>query len=386
MKKLKGINLGGWLLMEGYILGGRNIPEHFFKKSFQDIYSRKELKNFERSFRRVFITEEDIKRISSWGANCLRVPFNFRLLEEKPYQYSREGLMVLKKLIKWAKEARICVILDLHASPGAQNKDWHSDSRGNALLWRDKGCRQRTICLWQYLAEIFKKEEAIVGFDLLNEPVIERSRLNLLKGFYKRLIRKIREIDKNHFLFLEGNVWAQEIDFLEDLLEERVYPSIHFYHPLDFTFNFRPRYFYPGYVGREFWDKSTLRKMLEKYHRFAIRNKTKVFVGEFGINFRGGYFGELNWLKDCLEIFEEYDFSWTYWTYKAVASSVFPDGLIQCIENYSWIKREGPIFGWENFYSLWRREKRKILASLKSKNFIENKAIIEILKRYFLKK
>ena len=31
-EKLRGVNLGGWLLMEGYLLGGRNIPEREFKE------------------------------------------------------------------------------------------------------------------------------------------------------------------------------------------------------------------------------------------------------------------------------------------------------------------------------------------------------------------
>ena len=108
-----------------------------------------------------------------------------------------------------------------------------------------------------------------------------------------------------------------------------------------------------------------------------------MFVGEFGVNFRGGYFGELDWLRDCLEIFEEWGFSWTYWTYKAVANSVFPDGLIQYRENPPWVRREGPVYGWENYYDLWGKNKREIIQSLNSENFSENKEIIDILKEYF---
>ena len=32
---LKGVNLGGWLMMEGYMFGGRNTPEHEFRSSFE---------------------------------------------------------------------------------------------------------------------------------------------------------------------------------------------------------------------------------------------------------------------------------------------------------------------------------------------------------------
>ena len=383
MKVFKGVNLGGWLLMEGYILGGRNISESSFKRNFKKRYGQKELSNFERNFRRVFITEEDLKRISSWGAEVVRVPFNAKLIEKKPYTYDRGGLGLLKELAGWASKLKIRLILDLHSGCAPQNKDWHSDSEGEALLWEEKEYQKRTISLWEYLADNFKEEKAIIGYDLLNEPVIEKERINILKKFYKELVNTVRAVDKEHLLFLEGNLWAQEIDFLRDLIEDKVWPSIHFYLPLDFTFNFRPHYKYPGYIGGKLWNKDTLRKILEKYYAFSRKNRVGMFVGEFGVNFRGGYFGELDWLRDCLEIFEEWGFSWTYWTYKAVANSVFPDGLIQYRENPLWVRREGPVYGWENYYDLWAKNKRKIIQSLNSENFSENKEIIDILKEYF---
>ncbi|MCD6539177.1 MAG: cellulase family glycosylhydrolase [Candidatus Omnitrophica bacterium] len=383
MKVFKGVNLGGWLLMEGYILGGRNISESSFKRNFKKRYSQKELSNFERNFRRVFITEEDLKRISSWGAKVVRVPFNAKLIEKKPYTYDKGGLDLLKELAGWASKLEIYLILDLHSGCAPQNKDWHSDSEGEALLWEEREYQKRTISLWEYLADNFKEEKAIIGYDLLNEPVIEKKRINILKKFYKELVKAVKAVDKEHLLFLEGNLWAQEIGFLRDLIEDEVWPSIHFYPPLDFTFNFRPHYKYPGYIGGELWNKDTLRKILEKYYAFSRKNRVGMFVGEFGVNFRGGYFGELDWLRDCLEIFEEWGFSWTYWTYKAVANSVFPDGLIQYRENPPWVRREGPVYGWENYYDLWGKNKREIIQSLNSENFSENKEIIDILKEYF---
>ena len=87
---LRGVNLGGWLMMEGYIFYGRNIPEKVFKAEFKKRYSRKELDNFTNLYRDNFIQESDFKNISSLGFNCIRLPFNYRLLEEK------NGLKILK--------------------------------------------------------------------------------------------------------------------------------------------------------------------------------------------------------------------------------------------------------------------------------------------------
>ena len=78
---LKGVALGGWLMMEGYMLCGRNIPERLFKEAFEKAAGREALEDFTRSFRDTFIKESDIRTIKEWGANCVRIPFNYRVVE-----------------------------------------------------------------------------------------------------------------------------------------------------------------------------------------------------------------------------------------------------------------------------------------------------------------
>ena len=97
---LKGINFGGWLLMEGYILGGRNIPESEFKKNFSRIYGVEELKRFEHAFRKNFITHQDFMKVKKWGFNCVRIPFHYKIFEEKPFKYKDEGIKILDWIVK----------------------------------------------------------------------------------------------------------------------------------------------------------------------------------------------------------------------------------------------------------------------------------------------
>src|SRR3989338_6933782 len=82
---LRGVNLGGWLMMEGYILHSLNKAEQLFKKNFSQALGEKALKDFEKAFRKNFIQESDIREISKLGMNCIRLPFNYRMIEEKPY-------------------------------------------------------------------------------------------------------------------------------------------------------------------------------------------------------------------------------------------------------------------------------------------------------------
>ncbi|MDD4955377.1 MAG: cellulase family glycosylhydrolase [Candidatus Omnitrophica bacterium] len=368
-------------MMEGYILGGRNIAENVFKQNFKKVNGGAALTEFTRLFRDNFINEQDFKNISAMGANCIRLPFNCRLLAEK----TPGGVSYLKKAFTLANKYNLGIILDLHAAPGAQNCDWHSDSTGKALFWEKEKYRKETFKIWERLVTQFKDEPALIGFDIINEPVLGKKPTTLLAKFYKDAIKRIRAIDKKHTIFLEGSLWAQRIDFLKDLLGENISVSIHTYQPLEFTFNFVPRYNFPGKINNEHWDSGKIKKYLEPYFLFSKNNNVPIFVGEFGVNWRGGFWGELNWLDSILKVFEEFEMSYTYWTYKAIANSVFPDGLYQYIQNNKYVQREGPVYGWENYAVDFKKEKNILADFWQTKNFTANSAIISKLEEFFKK-
>jgi hypothetical protein len=381
---LKGLNIGGWLLMEGYILHGRNIAESTFKKAFLRVNGADALRSFEQSYRSAFISEDDFKRIAELKANVVRLPFNCRLIEDSPYCYSQTAFTYLDKALEWGKKYGLKIILDLHAAPGAQNHDWHGDSTdGKARFWDKVEYRERAVSLWEAIAERYREHPALAGYDAVNEPVLSQEQLPLLKSFYRSAIQRIKAIDPHHTIFIEGNNWAQQIDFLQDILEDNVSVSIHTYMPLSYTFNFRPFYTFPGKIDGELWSNNRIRKYLAPYRRFSERTGARIFVGEFGIKWRGGFYGEREWLDGILSIFDEYDFDYTYWTYKAVANGVFPDGVYQYVPDTRFVRREGPVYGWENYTPYWKTDQKEIIDSWKTDGYTANKGIIEILRKHF---
>ncbi len=371
---LRGINLGGWLMMEGYILCGRNISEQSFKHEMIKRYGRKAGDSFLTAFRNSFVKEDDFKRISDVGMNCVRLPFNFRLLEEK------KGRDILEKVIGWCEKYNIYCILDMHAAPGCQNPDWHSDSNGDSYLWDNDIYQKRFFRLWEMLSDRFKDRDIIAGYDVLNEPVIRKSAKKTLRNFYKETIRRIREIDKRHIIFLEGNLWAQVLEDIGEPFADNLSYSIHYYCPIDFTFDFHRGLRYPGWVENEYWNKERIEDDLRRYYRLGRNWGVPIFVGEFGINFRcGKCTGSIAWVKDILQIFNKFDFHWTYWTYKTIANSVYPDGLYRYLLNPRWVSREGPIYGWENFYALWKDFKKEIMKSWETENFERDQPLFNLL-------
>ena len=372
---LRGVNLGGWLMMEGYILHGRNFAGHIFKKEFVRANSQKELSRFSRDYRRNFITYHDIKQIKRMGANSIRIPFNYRLIQQdKEWDY-------LDNIIKCCRREGIYCILDLHAAPGAQNPDWHSDSDGRALFWKEKRLQKQYFAIWRRIARRYKGEATIAGYDVLNEPVPQNPKI--LPKFYARVIKEIRKVDKNHIIFLEAHSYGQKLKVLGKPEEKNIVYSIHVYQPINFTFNFQPYLRYPGVIDGQYWDKKRVYDYIAQYHKLAKKWQVPIFVGEFGINYRSPrYYGELRYLRDVLDCFRKFGFHWTYWSYKAVANGLYPNGIWQYLPNSPWIKREGPILGWENFYHLWKKQKRQIASSWKTEKFTENKYLSRLLSKY----
>ena len=382
---LKGVALGGWLMMEGYMLNGRNIAEKAFKESFEKALGREALEDFTRSFRDTFIRESDIVNIKAWGANCIRIPFNYRIaeFEERPFSFNEEGIKYLDRAVEWCAKHGLYCILDMHAVPGAQNPDWHSDCTGEVKFFSDPFNQDRYFRLWHFLADRYKDVSAVAGYDVLNEPVLPLLQEGTLKGIYERVTKEIRDADKKHIIFLEGSEWGVRISFMGKPQDKNTAYSIHTYPPPEFTFNWEVGLTYPGKVYNIPWNKSTLEKLAKPYRHFMDSNNVPIYVGEFGVNWRDGHYGELQWVKDMLYILVKNNLHWTYWTYKTVANSVFPDGVYRYVKNSPWVNRKGPVSGWETYIQLWKSGRKAIIDSWKTENFVRNDELYSVLKRHW---
>ncbi len=368
----RGVALGGWLNMEGYMMCGRNIAEKTFKAGLARSLGKRTCDEFTEAFRSTFIREDDIALIARLGANCIRVPFNYRVL-------GRQGIRFLDRIVEWCRKHSLRCILDMHAAPGSQNPDWHSDCDGRPTFFRVRSNQKRYLGLWRFLADRYKSSSAVAGYDVLNEPVVVRGEERLVKRLYEEVTAAIRSVDKRHIIFLEALDWGRDVSFLGRPADRNTAYSIHLYDPIDFTFNWVPGLRYPG--AR--WNRNALEHMVKKYRLLMDRCGVPCYVGEFGVNFRDGHYGELGWVDDMARFFNKHRFHWTYWTYKTVANSVFPDGIYRYAENPAWVNRKGPVTGWENFYSLWKDEKKAIIDSWKTANFLRNGKLCAILKGRF---
>ncbi|KAK9474201.1 glycoside hydrolase superfamily [Dipodascopsis tothii] len=141
VRPLRGVNLGGWLILEPFI-----TPSFFdaypLRKGVIDEYTlAAELgptraKQVMEKHYATFVTEETFKNIADAGLDHVRLPYPYWIvdaLEGDPY-VPRVGWRYLLRAIEWARKYGLRVNLDLHSVPGNAN-GWNHSGRQGPVEW-----------------------------------------------------------------------------------------------------------------------------------------------------------------------------------------------------------------------------------------------------------
>ncbi|HYD83241.1 MAG TPA: cellulase family glycosylhydrolase, partial [Opitutus sp.] len=192
--KLRGINLGNWLLAEGYMFHfQRTASPRQIEDVFAELVGDVTAAEFWAEWRENYIVHDDLRLIREMGFNSVRVPLNWRLFvsEHAPFRMEGPGWRLLDRVIEWCRAEKLYAVIDLHGAPGGQTGANIDDSRGRPLLFDDPAAQRLTIELWRAIAERYRDERWVLGYDLLNEPIAhyhDTARLNPKLGeFYRRL-------------------------------------------------------------------------------------------------------------------------------------------------------------------------------------------------------
>lgn len=214
---LKGVNFGSWLLWEGCALGILDCaswPEYKLRQQMEAKMPKEKVDLFFNAILNNFIQKEDFIEAKKLGLNFIRLGFHHRYVQENP--------TILDQAVGWAKEAGIYVILNMHAAPGAQAPAYFADSDGVAHLWASPQFQEEFINDWKILANRYKDEPTVAGYEILNEPDAVNG--NQVTDLYQRAIATIRQTDNRHIIFLDGNHYAGDFSiFPKPLAENTVY-------------------------------------------------------------------------------------------------------------------------------------------------------------------
>ena len=304
--QIKGISLGNWLMPEGYMFKFEvaKAPRQIYG-AFDRLLGSERAAEFWRLYRDRYVGEADIRFIRSVGFNTVRIPLHYRLFMTDRGEITGDGWALLDRVLGWVRDADLLAILDLHAAPGGQTGINHDDGPGYPLMFYVPRDRALTVKLWRAIAERYRGNPAILGYDILNEPIApyhDVVTLNArLEPFYRQVTAAIREVDPGRIVILAAGQWSSSFDM--------------------FGPPFAPNL---AYTYHSFW-ASTKRDSIQRHLNFANLHDVPLFLGETG---------ELTdeWNERFRLLHETHGIGWSFWTYKnldtpsTVVSIPRPDG------------------------------------------------------------
>ncbi|GAT35486.1 aryl-phospho-beta-D-glucosidase BglC, GH1 family [Terrimicrobium sacchariphilum] len=270
--------------------------------------------------------EEDIRKLAEWGANLIRWQFYWydgtfpeKRLDLALYDQWLEATMAeVDRMLPLCEQLGIRVLIDLHTPPGA------TESRQSAIFQKAE-YQKKFLEVWEKLARHYKDKPAIWGYDLLNEPAEGSVAPGLLDwhSLADLTAHRVREIDPHRAIIVEPGPYGGwgNLPFFEPIAVPGIVYSIHMYDPLAFTHQgvldgYPVGVEYPGMIRGVLWNKEKLREILAPVREFQKDYNVPIFVGEFSaIRWAPGDSAAC-YLRDCIEIFEEYGWDWAYHAFR----------------------------------------------------------------------
>jgi len=204
------------------------------------------------------LSDQDFQNLRSWGLDHVRLYMSWEGTEQVRGQYNATYMEIIKTIVQRAAKYNISIILDAHQDLGSRKfcgeglPDWAVNYTDfpSPLPWKisyDKnGYANLTDCnkhafaqfyttnnvrsafenfyndvdgiaesfteFWKAIADFFKDEPNIIGYELINEPPSFTTKFinidaNYLQPLYRRTHNKIRQVDNNTIIFFEPNVF-----------------------------------------------------------------------------------------------------------------------------------------------------------------------------------
>ena len=289
---IRATNLGNWLVPEGYMWlfeGGPQSPGEI-RAFVLELLGPEGAAAFWQKYRENYITRDDVNLLHRAGFNAIRVPLHYNLFESD----DAEGFRLLDRLIAWSRAENLYVILDLHAAPGGQTGANIDDSAGYPWLYQSPQEQEHLIAVWRRLAAHYRDEPAVLGYDLLNEPIPHFPKLaplnSALEPLYRKLSAEIRKVDPHHILFLGGAQWDTNFSVFGKPLDANV-----------------------AYTFHKYWtapDESVVRQYLDFRERYDV----PIWMGESGENTD-------EWIAQFVITLEKNNIGWAFWPYKKMEKS-----------------------------------------------------------------
>lgn len=315
---LKGVNAGGYLVIEQWMTAFSNseatgyLDHKTVSDIFMDEFGYEKALELWDCYRTNFWTEQDFINCAEMGMNCIRLPFSHFSVDPDYYnvpyiQGEQYNFTLLDDFVDTAEKYGLYTILDLHATYGSHNGQDHGGESldyGDVVFFYDEGInyREKTIDLWVAVADHFKDNPAVAAYDMLNEPGEKGASTTTRHWeFFDDCYEAMREVDLDHIIMI-SSCWNGE---------NLPNPSVYGWDNVVYQYHNYSWYDYSYNSVNDLSVSDNLASMQRKIDGvIAADHGVPNYMGEFNC-----YTNEESW-NTTLDLFEEYNWSWTSWSYK----------------------------------------------------------------------
>jgi glucan 1,3-beta-glucosidase len=317
---LKGCNLGNYLMLESWMFG-KTLgvgPEHSFQdgatvyRTLRRRFGDERFGHLIELYRNGWITPRDFAIIKSFGFNVVRLPFDYRLIQQDqaPFDIKPDAFRWLDHAVEMAQDAGVHIILDLHGTPGGQSLEDHTGEAGQDHLWNSEEDQKRTIDVWRAVAEHFKDRSAVAAYDLINEPYGNHTEdcRPVLARLMPEIYRAIRSTGDQHVVYFSGALNG----------------GIAFYgnpHDRGMTNVGFTEHYYPGLFGSKAaleTQARVLNQELPAKREYLDEIASPYYIGEFNVVLDSEDPARL--MRAYYDRIAEYGWAGTMWAYKLISA------------------------------------------------------------------
>ena len=285
-----------------------------------------------------------LNQIAQMGFNCIRIPYSNDMLRddatpgepsffgEDPFfprdktQFNVEltgctPLQMLDEIIRYAGVLGLTVVLDNHSR--------EHDGYMNELVWyTDKTSEQQWIDDWVMLAQRYKNNPTVIGFDLENEPHGKTTSGGATWGTgniatdwntaAQKCGNAILAVNPDVLIIIEGVEqygstmywWGSNMRGVKKQPIVLSHPEKLVYSPHEYgpEVHQQPWFFESGFPDNmtKIWD--------DAFGFIAKENIAPILIGEFGISNMNSYEGKAGiWFEKFIEYMKTIGCSWTFW-------------------------------------------------------------------------
>ncbi|MCU4156445.1 cellulase family glycosylhydrolase [Carboxylicivirga sp. A043] len=314
---LRSIGTGNWMIQEGYMMQstGVDVNTHTqFRTKLNATMGVERTNAFYEYWLDSHLTKADLDSMKSWGFNAVRPALHYLWFtlpiekEEKSVDGSIQntwlvdGFERLDSLVRWCADNQMYVIFDMHGTPGGQGKDANISDYAPTLpsLWESADNQDKLVALWVKIAERYKDNPWVGGYDLINEPNWNVDQTGNKNGcgcetntaiwdLHLRLTKAIREVDHQHIIYISGNCWGNNYNgFADHALNGYDDNTVLTFH----------KYWNSNHQSSIQWAID-----MRKQHNMPL------WMSESGENSN-------HWFAEAIELFEKNNIGWSWWPVK----------------------------------------------------------------------